>query len=136
MKNRFIIIAVFVLPVLLYWAMSSFMPHNADMLKNSYQAAAQTQSGAKIIKFYTPMCLDCQKLDKTLNKVMPKYSSRVALERIDASSSQANIQLLIAKYGVRVVPTTIFINSQGKIVKKIEGDIPQAQLEKQIKAIY
>lgn len=135
MKNRFIIITVFVLPILLYWAMSTFMPQTAEQFKNSNQATAQNQNGAKIIKFYTPMCLDCQKLDMTLNKVMPKYSSQVSLERVDASSSQANIRVMVAKYGVKVVPTTIFIDANGKIVKKIEGDIPQAQLEKQIRAI-
>lgn len=136
MKNKVIIIAVFVLPIFLYWALSTFMPNTAQQLKNSYQATAQNQSGAKIIKFYTPMCLDCQKLDRTLEKVMPKYESKVNLERVDASSNKANIQMMVTKYGVRVVPTTIFINAQGKIVNKIEGDIPQEQLEKQIKAIY
>ena len=136
MKNRIIIIAGLVLPIFLYWVLSNFMPNTAEQLKKSYQATAQSQTGAKIIKFYTPMCLDCQKLDRTLDKVMPKYSSRVELEKIDASSNKANIQVMVAKYGVKVVPTTVFINSNGQIVKKIEGDIPQEQLEKQIKAIY
>ena len=136
MKNRFIIIAGIVIPILLYWVMANFIPQTAEQFKNSYQATAQNQNGAKIIKFYTPMCLDCQKLDITLEKVMPKYSSKVSLEKIDASSSQANIKVLVAKYGVKVVPTTVFINADGKIVNKIEGDIPQAQLEKQIKALY
>ena len=136
MKNRIIIIAGMVIPILLYWVMANFIPQTAQHIKNSYQATAQNQNGAKIIKFYTPMCLDCQKLDRTLEKVMPKYSSKVTLERIDASSSRANIKVLVAKYGVKVVPTTVFINADGKIVNKIEGDIPQAQLETQIKAIY
>ena len=70
MKNRIIIIVAIVIPVLLYWLMSNFMPQTAEQFKNSYQATAQNQNGAKIIKFYTPMCLDCQKLDITLHIII------------------------------------------------------------------
>ena len=136
MKNRFIIATVFIAPLVLYWGLSTFMPETAQSLKNSYQVEAKKAQTATLIKFSTPLCMDCQKLDRTLNKVMPEFSKNVTLKRIDASSPKSEVQNLIKKYGVNVVPTTVFINSKGNYVKKIEGDIPEKELKAEIKALF
>jgi thioredoxin-related protein len=36
------------------------------------------------------------------------------------------------KYNVELVPTIILIDSKGKIVDRIEGAIPQAQMDKKL----
>ena len=136
MKNRFIISAVFILPLALYWCMANFMPETAQNFKNAYQVEAKKAQGAMLIKFSTPLCMDCQKLDRTLEKVMPEFKNNVELKRIDASSNKKEVQELIKKYQVTVVPSTIFINSKGEFAKKIEGDIPEQKLKAEIKALF
>ena len=136
MKNRLIIALVFVVPLLAYGVLAQVNPQKAQELAKSYQAVAQKSQSAKIIKFSVPLCMDCEKLDNTLKKVMPKYSNNVYLQRVDATSSNSEVQAMVKKYNVKIAPTTIFINSKGKMVKKIEGDIPEKTLEKEIKALF
>ncbi|MBO5948802.1 thioredoxin family protein [bacterium] len=129
MKNRLIILLVFVLPLAIYGLLSTFAP---EKVSNSAIAA----NAPTIIKFSAPLCMDCQKLDKTLDIVMPKYQGKINLQKIDATSQMAEVQEMIKKYNVTVVPTTIFIDSKGNFEKKIEGDIPATNLEKEIKALF
>ena len=136
MNNRIIILLVFVLPLAIYGVLSTFQPQIADELKNSYKVEAQNNKMAKILKFSTPLCMDCQKLDKTLEKIMPQFKDKVSLIKYDASKQTPEMQKLIEKYNITVVPTTIFINTNGTFEKKVEGDIPQDSLENEIKALF
>lgn len=136
MNNRIIILLVFVLPLAIYGILSTFQPQIANEIKNSYKVEAQNNKMAQILKFSTPLCMDCQKLDKTLEKIMPQYKDKVNLIKYDASKQTEEMQKLIEKYNIIVVPTTIFINSNGTFEKKIEGDIPQNTLENEIKALF
>lgn len=129
MKNRLIILLVFVLPLIIYGVLSTFLPEKVS----NFAVAANTPT---VIKFSAPLCMDCQKLDKTLDVVMPKYQGKVNLQKIDATSQVSNVQELVKKYNITVVPTTIFIDANGNFEKKVEGYIPQNELENQIKALF
>lgn len=129
MKNRLIISLVFVLPLAVYGLLSVFLPQKA--INSAVAANVPT-----IIKFSAPLCMDCQKLDKTLDDVMPKYQGKVNLQKIDATSQTSTVQEMVKKYNITVVPTTIFIDANGNFEKKVEGYIPQNKLENQIKALF
>lgn len=119
--NIFVILAILIIPIFLYSTLKSPDKSNITM------AAA---GKPVVLKFTSPLCMECKELEKVMTVIIPKYEDKVVFEKINVNSSDPNVQAKVQKYDVNVVPTMIFINSKGKVVKKTEGSLPEAQLEK------
>ena len=74
-----------------------------------------------IIKFSSPMCYECNELEKVVEEVFPKYKDKITLHKVDVTKRDNNVKKLIKEYNVTLVPTTVFKNQDGKITKRIEG---------------
>lgn len=125
MKNFSIITLIFVIPLVAY------------MILTKPDASFASKSGAgvkaQIIKFASPMCLDCKKMDKILKELHPKYEGSITFVEIPVQNDDEYTKGQIEKYNVTLVPTMIFINAKGQKVKKIEGYIDKDELEKIMK---
>ena len=122
-KNVLWILAIIIVPIAVYFGLTR------DKL-SPMPAIAST--GDEIIKFSSPMCWECQELEKVMNKVCPAYSEKVTLRKIDVSGSDKNSKALIKEYNVTLVPTTVFKNQDGRITKRVEGNMKPEELEKYI----
>lgn len=120
MKKVIIILLIFIVPLCLYWALNQ---HKLPM------QTAQAQSGDEVIKFASPMCQECQELDKVFKQIFPKYNKKVVLTKVDVTQRNDNVQALITEYDIRLVPTTVFKNQDGKVTKRIEGSMEPQVLE-------
>ena len=120
-KNIFWILLIFIVPVAVYFGLTK-----TDT--TSHQAVAKT--GDEIIKFYSPMCFECNELDKVMEEVFPKYEDKITLNKVDVTKKDNNVTSLIKKYRVTLVPTTIFKNQDGTIIKRVEGSMEPEVLEK------
>ena len=87
----------------------------------------------KIIKFSSPMCYECQELEKVFNEIYPEYANKVSLRKIDVTSKDKSTKDLIKKHEVKLVPTCIFMNKNGDIIRRTEGLIQPRILENYIK---
>ena len=125
-KNIIIILAIFLVPLAVYWGLTR------DRLSTPPSVAAQ---GAEVIKFASPMCYECQELEKVFEEVFPKYSEKVNLRKIDVTRNDDTAKTLIKQYNVTLVPTTVFKKSDGTVVRKIEGCIKNEILENYLKEI-
>ena len=110
----------------MYWGLTR------DRLSTPPSVAAQ---GAEVIKFASPMCYECQELEKVFEEVFPKYSEKVNLRKIDITRNDDTAKTLIKQYNVTLVPTTVFKKSDGTIVRRIEGCIKNEILENYLKEI-
>ena len=119
-KNLLIISMIFIIPILAYFA-----------LTNSSQTTAKTAETGKphIIKFTSAMCLDCQTMNNLFKEVFPKYSDKIVLIEYQVQNRDKLMDKEIKKYNVTLVPTIIFLNSNGTQTRRIEGAIPREQLE-------
>ncbi len=125
MKNWIIAIAVLIIPMLTYFVLDKT---NSD--KAAFEAQAKTSyEKPVVIKFASPMCLDCKKLESVMNEVMPKYTDKIIYKKINAQSNDNNTQNLIKKYSVTLVPTTVFLKKDGNMYERIEGYMSKSQLE-------
>lgn len=125
-KNIVIILAIFIVPLAVYWGLTR------DKLTTPPSIAA---SGAEIIKFSSPMCYECQELEKVFEEVFPNYSSDVTLKKVDVTKKDRQTTEIIRKYDVKLVPTTVFKNSKGETKRRIEGTMQPKILENYLKEI-
>ena len=119
-KNIIWILLIFAVPLALYYGMAreriTSLPVSADCAN-------------EVIKFYSPMCSECQELDEVFKEVYPKYSNKVSLRKIDVTQKDRAIRTLIKKYNVTLVPTTVFKNKNGDVTRRIEGTMQPRILE-------
>ena len=83
-KNVIIILAIFIVPLAVYFGLTR------DKLTTLPSIASQ---GAEIVKFSSPMCYECQELEKIFDEVFPKYSNKISLKKVDVT--QKNNHLLL-----------------------------------------
>ena len=83
MKNWIIALAILIIPMVTYYVLDKT---HSD--KAAFEANAQsTYSKPVVIKFASPMCLDCKKLEGVMNEVMPAYADKVTYQKINAQSN-------------------------------------------------
>ncbi len=128
MKNWIIALCVLVLPMITYFVLDKT---NAD--KAGFEAIAAGKPA--VIKFSSPMCLDCKKLEATVNEVMPAYADQVSYEQINVQSNDKRVNQLIKQYNVTLVPTCVFLKKDGSTYKRTEGFLDKAEFEKYLKGI-
>ena len=119
-KNITWILLIILVPIAAYWGLTR------DKMSTLPAIAA---SGDEIIKFSSPMCYECQELEKVMEEVMPKYSDKIALRKIDVTKKDKDCQKLMKEYNITLVPTTVFKNQDGKITRRIEGTMQPKILE-------
>ena len=125
-RNIIIILAIFIVPLAVYFGLTR------DKLTTLPSVASQ---GAEIIKFSSPMCYECQELDKIFDEVFPKYSKDISLKKIDVTQKNNETREMIKKYEVKLVPTTVFKDETGNVTRRIEGSMQPQILENYLKEI-
>ena len=126
-KNFGIILLIFLVPLAIYWGLSKD--------KGVTVLPSVALSGPEIIKFSSPMCYECQELDKVFDEVYPGVANKISLRKIDVTKNDKNIKQLIKDYEVKLVPTCIFRNSEGNVIRKTEGSIQPRILENYMKEL-
>ena len=119
-KNIIIILLIFLVPIGLYYGLTRE--------RNTYSTAIASV-GNEIIKFSSPMCFECQELEKTMDKTFPKYSDKILLRKVDVSKKDKKTNELIKEYNVKLVPTTVFKKQDGRVLRRIEGAMQPEILE-------
>lgn len=125
-KNAIIILLIFFVPLAAYFGLTrnklAVLPSVAS-------------SGAEIIKFSSPMCYECQELEKVFDEVFPNYSKDITLKKIDVTQKDGKTKELIKQYEVKLVPTTVFKDNEGTVKRRIEGAMQPKILENYLKEL-
>lgn len=126
-KNLIIISLIFVLPLIAYAVLSG----------TKVESATQEHVSGKpqIVKFSSKLCSDCKKMKGVFEAVMPQYSSTVEVVEYDIEKNDKNINDAIDKYNVDLVPTVVYIDKNGKVVRKTEGYIDKHKFETYVKEL-
>ena len=124
-KNITIILLIFLVPLALYWGLTR------DKHITTLPSVAFT--GPEIIKFSSPMCYECQEMEKIFEEVYPEFANKVSLKKVDVNQKDKTTKELIKKYEVKLVPTCIFRNKDGDVMRKTEGLIQPRILENYIR---
>lgn len=126
-RNIAIILLIFLVPLAVYFGLTRD--------KNMAVLPSLAVSGPEIIKFSSPMCYECQELEKIFEEVYPAYANKISLRKIDVTQKDNETKELIKEYQVKLVPTTVFKDSDGNMVRRTEGAIQPKILENYFKEI-
>lgn len=126
-KNLIIISLIFALPLIAYAVLSG----------TKVESATQEHVSGKpqIIKFSSKLCSDCKQMKGVFETVMPQYSGTVEVIEYDIEKNDKNINNAIDTYNVNLVPTVVYIDKNGKVVRKTEGYIDKHKFEAYVKEI-
>lgn len=122
--NLLIMIAILIVPIALFQITQSFSDENSA--KNSQAIGANKP---QVIDFTSSLCLECKELEKVINPVKGEYKNKIIFKKVLINSRNAEVKNLMRKYDVKVVPTLVFLNKEGKVARKTEGSMPKAQLK-------
>ena len=125
-RNIIIILLIFLVPLVAYFGLSR------DKLTTPPSFAS---SGPEGIKFASPMCYECQELEKVFEEVFPKYNKDITLKQINVTQKDNETKTLIKTYEVKLVPTTVFKDANGKTLRRIEGTMQPQVLENYLKEL-
>ena len=124
-RNFITILLIFLVPIAVYWSLTRD--------KGMTTLPTIAFSGPEIIKFSSPMCYECQELEKIFDEVFPSYANKITLRKVDVTNSDKETRKLIREYSVKLVPTCVFLDSDGKVVRQTEGSIQPKILENYIR---
>jgi thiol:disulfide interchange protein len=126
------ILAIFIIPLLAFAVLSK--QSESVSAKPSIE---QTQISGKpqVIKFTSAMCRDCQTMNGIFKDIFPKYQNDIVLTEIQVQNKSSFNRNMMRKYNVDLVPTIIFINSDGSVAERIEGAISKEETEMKLKGL-
>lgn len=125
-KNIIIVTLIFLVPLIAYFGLT----------KNKLTIQPSIASeGAEVIKFASPMCYECQQLEKVFDEVFPKYNRDITLRQINVTQNDNTTKTLIKNHNVKLVPTTVFKDKNGNILRRIEGSMQPQILENYLKEL-
>lgn len=94
----------------------------------NYEEMEQTDK-LLVLDFGATWCMPCKSVAATLTDLSETYADRVVFGKVDVDENPD----LVAKYGIRNVPT-IFMVRNGEVVDKMVGGFPKPDIIAKIEA--
>ena len=134
-KNIIIIALVFLVPLIAFWVLNNSNTTTAKTNQEIPPAEEVIIGKPQVLKFTSTMCLDCQTMNKLFKEVFPKYQDQIVLTEISVQDGKSFTNGQIKKYNITLMPTMIFLDSNNKQVRRVEGAIEKDVLENYLKEL-
>ena len=106
----------------------------ADQALHLTEATFDTELGkhkeVMMVDFWAEWCAPCRAIAPTLDELARESAGKVSLAKVNVDEHPS----LAARYGVRSIPTILFMKD-GAVVDQVIGAVPKAQLKKKLDAI-
>ena len=83
-----------------------------------------------VVDFWATWCGPCKKIGPYIEEMAENYGDRAIIGKVDVDENDE----LAIRYGVRNIPTVLFIRN-GEVVDKQIGAAPKAALEAKLQSI-
>ena len=83
-----------------------------------------------VVDFFATWCGPCKKIGPYVEELAQEYAGKVTIGKCDVDDNMD----LSARYGIRAVPTILFIKN-GEVVDKHVGGATKGELEAKVKSL-
>ncbi len=83
-----------------------------------------------MVDFWAEWCTPCKTLAPVLDELVRESAGKASLAKVNVDEHPG----LAARYGIRSIPTVLFIKG-GKVLDQVIGAVPKAQLKKKLDAL-
>ena len=80
-----------------------------------------------MVDFWAEWCAPCKMLAPVLDELVRESGGKITLAKVNVDENPG----LAAQYGIRSIPTVLFIRG-GKLLDQVIGAVPKAQLKKKL----
>ena len=106
----------------------------ADTALHLTEASFDTELGKHkevlLVDFWAEWCAPCRAIAPALDELARESAGKASLAKVNVDEHPG----LAARYGVRSIPTILFIKNR-TVVDQVVGAVPKAQLKKKLDAI-
>lgn len=89
-----------------------------------------TKSGLAVVDFWAPWCGPCRMLAPVIDELANDYEGKVAICKVNTDEQDE----LSAKYGIRSIPTILFMKD-GQVVDQMVGATSKQALKDKIDSL-
>jgi thioredoxin 1 len=82
-----------------------------------------------MVDFWAEWCAPCRAIAPALDELARESAGKASLAKVNLNEPPG----LAARYGIRSIPTILFIKS-GEVVDQVIGAVPKAQIKKKMDA--
>ena len=101
------------------------------MILNSF-VIAQTGKDVKPVVTFVELgsvnCIPCKKMQPVMKSVEEKYGSQIKVIFYDVWKEEQ--KQYAVKYGIKLIPTQVFLDAEGKEFFRHEGFYPETEIDK------
>ena len=84
-----------------------------------------------LVDFWASWCGPCKKIGPYVEELAEKYGDRAIIGKVDVDDNDN----LAIQFGIRNIPTILFLDRNGEIVDKQVGAAPKAALEAKLQSV-
>ena len=101
---------------------------NAQTKKSRVENKKNTKPKVTFIELGSVNCIPCKMMQPVMKNIEKKYSGQVKVIFYDVWTQEQ--RPYAEKYGIKLIPTQIFLDNNGKEFHRHEGFYPEAEIDK------
>jgi len=100
------------------------------LTESTFDKELTERSTPVIVDFWAEWCAPCRMIAPVLEELANEYPGGLTVAKVNVDSEPG----LAARYGIRSIPTLLFMKG-GEIIDQVIGAVPKAQIKKKLDAL-